>query len=188
MVDDFDRTMHDLQVFLGVAPMRLTSTMQKVNADASSWIVNYHELVAAAGEAVVVLQSAAEDCRTPMGERGIQRVPAVGSDQMWRWKHAGSEDEAWEAAGVVTLAEQLSPSPSLPPPPTPPPPPPSPPPSPPPPPPPRPCPLAPPQLECSTGVYHATFALAVLGWVVAVYFGCSLLSSSRSHSGGDCVR
>ena len=59
LVDDMEKTMHDVQIFLGVTPRRLTSTMLKANKDASSWITNWDELVAAAGNAMTISMSSA---------------------------------------------------------------------------------------------------------------------------------
>ena len=73
MVDDFEKTMRDVQIFLGVSPRQLVSNLRPTNADASSWIINYAELAMAAAQAVTMLQRSNEDCYTPLGNRGIVR-------------------------------------------------------------------------------------------------------------------
>ena len=73
LLNDFSKATHDLQVFLGVTPMELSSSMQKTNEDVHRWILNFDELIAAAEGSITMLQSSSEECNGVLGARGMLR-------------------------------------------------------------------------------------------------------------------
>ena len=52
LLDDFEKTMYEVQIFLGVPPIKLAASIQKTNAGAASWIRNYSVLAHLAQDAV----------------------------------------------------------------------------------------------------------------------------------------
>ena len=66
---DFEKTVHDLQVFLQVTPRSLTTTTRKVNHAAKEWIQNYAQLERAALEARITREGrVAQICTQPLGQ------------------------------------------------------------------------------------------------------------------------